>query len=168
MPRRALMIIAPEDFRDEEYDEPRRMLEEAGIGVVTASLTSAAVSKAGRRQRVDITLDECGSNYDAIVFVGGPGATLYFRHSKAHMLAQEMEHEGKVLAAICIAPSVLANAGVLKGKRVTSWPSQKVNLREHGAEWVDEPVVVDGKVVTANGPDASRAFGSAIAKLLTS
>ncbi|MEM3519623.1 MAG: DJ-1/PfpI family protein, partial [Candidatus Hadarchaeales archaeon] len=104
---------------------------------------------------------------DAIIFVGGSGSSLYFNDPTALAIAKEAFTKKKVVGAICIAPVILANAGVLKGKNATVWDGEFVEKIERGgAKFVNRPVVVDGNVVTANGPQAAREFGRAIAKLL--
>ena len=101
-------------------------------------------------------------DYDAVIFVGGVGAKEYFESEAAHKLAREADEKEKIVAAICIAPSILANAGILKGKKATAYPSEKTNLEAKGAVFVDENVVVDGRIITANGPGAAAEFGEAI------
>ncbi|MFH1107299.1 MAG: DJ-1/PfpI family protein [Candidatus Micrarchaeota archaeon] len=166
---KVLMVVAPKNFRDEEYYHPRQVFENSGIKVVTVSTEREALSKFGARQKTDWKTHEVRQeDYDAVVFVGGSGATVYFNDRTAHALAKSFFDAGKVTAAICIAPSILANAGVLQGKRATCFESEAENLKSRGAEYTGEPVTVDGKVVTANGPAAAKDFGEAVAKLLLS
>jgi len=107
-----------------------------------------------------------------VVFVGGPGATEYVDDAQAHKVAQDAVAQDKVLAAICIAPEILAKAGVLKEKKATVWSSVadrgpiKV-LEDGGAEYVDQNVVQDGKMITANGPAAAKDFGKTIVEVLS-
>lgn len=165
---RVVMVIAPEVFRDEEYALPKRVLEASGHEVVTASTrTGTCVGKLGMRAEATLTVaDAAAESWDAVVFVGGGGAAVYFDDPDAHALARRAVGEGAVLAAICIAPSITAHAGLLGGTRATAFPSQREDLVAHGAAWTDEAVTVDGLVVTANGPEAAEAFGAAIADLL--
>ena len=120
---KVLLIVAPVDFRDEEAFEPKRALEERGVEVVVASRgTKVAKGKLGGELKVDVELNDVQvDEYDAVVFAGGPGARTYFDYQKARELAKQAVEKGKVLAAICIAPQILARAGLLKGKRATVW-----------------------------------------------
>jgi len=166
--KKALFVIAPKGFRDEEFQVPTTMLKAQGCKVTVASLTTAvARGMLGARVKPDIALaDVKAADYDLVVFVGGVGARVYFDHPGAHAVAKQAAAAGKLVGAICIAPSVLARAGLLKGKRATAWPSQRRDLVAHGAKWDDGPVVKDGKIVTANGPRAARRFGQALIEAL--
>lgn len=163
-----VMVIAPEIFRDEEYAEPKAVLEAAGATVVTASTEPRqCIGKLGMHAAATISVaDAAQRDWDAAVFVGGGGAQIFFDDPSAHALARQALASGAVLAAICIAPSVLARAGLLRGVLATAFPSQRDDLIAHGAIWSDGPVVVQGRVVTANGPEAAAEFGRRIAGLL--
>jgi protease I len=163
-----LMLIAPEIFRDEEYAHPKEVLEERGADVVTASVAPGpARGKLGMLARAEIALtDADADDYDAVVFVGGAGAEVFFDDTAAHALAREMRVQGKLISAICIAPSILARAGLLQGHRATSFPSRKDDLIAHGAVYTGEPVEIDGSIITANGPEAAYEFGEALADAL--
>ena len=162
------MVIAPKNFRDEEYFYTKDELVRAGHKVVVASLEDTAVSAVENKEVVvDLLLDECDvADYDAVVFVGGGGATCYFENEKAKEMAYQTFEQGKVIAGICVAPRILAEADVLDGKKATCWSSEKEILEDCGAEVVEGHVVVDENVVTADGPDASREFGRKISELL--
>lgn len=99
-------------------------------------------------------------NYDAIVFVGGGGAKEYFNDSIAHKIVKESIAKGKVLAAICIAPNILANAGVLKDKKPTCFYPK--NIIEKGAIYSGKTVEQDGKIITAEDPHVAQDFAKAI------
>ena len=163
---KALFIIAPKDFRDEELLEPKELLDESNVQTVIASKgVEAATGSLGAMVEVDIDYKDANpEDYDAIVFVGGSGSKIYFEDETAFNLARK----AKVLAAICIAPSILANAGLLKGKKATAFKSEQHNLEQQGTEFTGEPVTVFENIVTASGPAAAREFGEAILKLLSS
>lgn len=164
---KALFIIAPENFKDEEYFTPKSILEGNNIEVVTASLEAEATSVAGKKQKVDVLLDQATTDYDAIVFIGGAGASVYFDNAKAHSLAKEFNSQGKIVAAICIAPVTLANSGVLQGKKATVWNGDYVSkLEAGGATYTGEDVTVDGNIITANGPGAAQEFGNKLVEKL--
>lgn len=168
--KKVAMIIAPNNFRDEELFVPKEILEKSGAKVFVVSKdVSEARGMLGGRAKVEIDLKDLNvDDFDAIVFVGGTGASIYFDDKKALEIAKRAFEKNKVLAAICIAPSILANAGVLEGKRATAFPSEEENLKEKGAIYTDEDVTVDGKIVTAKGPFAAEKFGREIARLLSS
>ncbi len=165
---KVLMIIAPKNFRDEELFHTKEELEKEGHDITIASTTTEeATGMLGGKVKPEITIDKVDVNeYDAIVFVGGSGASIYFENEKAKEIAKKAYETGKVVGAICIAPSILANAEILKNKMATCWPSEETNLLAKGASYTGEPVTVDGKIITANGPTAARNFGRTIAKLL--
>lgn len=163
-----VMVIAPEIFRDEEYAEPKHVLEARGAHVVTASSAPGPCrGKLGMTAMAHIGLAEAlRAPWDAVVFVGGGGAALFFDDPEAHALATAAAARGAITAAICIAPSTLARAGLLAHRRATAFASQRDDLEAHGAIWTGEPVTVDGIFITANGPEAATAFGETIADAL--
>ncbi len=166
--KKVLMVVAPETFRDEEYLHPKEVLESRGAVVETASVRPGiCTGKLGATAHATLAVSQAEArDYDAVVFVGGAGARVYFDDPAAHALARGARQEDRVLAAICIAPSILANVGLLAGWSATAFESERANLEAHGALWSDGPVCVQDRTVTANGPEAARAFGEAIADLL--
>ncbi|MEM4202232.1 MAG: DJ-1/PfpI family protein [Candidatus Hadarchaeum sp.] len=167
--KKVLLIIAPENFRDEELLHTKEELERAGVATVVASSKRGEVrGMLGATVTPEITLDQVRvDDYDGIVFVGGSGSAVYFKDKKAISIAGEAFKKDKKVGAICIAPVVLANAGVLKGKRATVFPGEYVQkIVSGGAIYQEKAVVIDGNVITANGPSAAREFGRAIAKAL--
>ena len=113
--------------------------------------------------KVDITLDQINvADYDTILFIGGPGCYAYYDDSTAHKIAQEAVAQGKILGAICAAPGILSNAGVLKGKRATMFTDDG-SLAKGGATYTGKGVEIDGKIITATGPQTAKAWGEAIA-----
>jgi protease I len=168
MGKKVLMIIAPSDFRDEELLEPKKIFEKNKIAVTIASKgTKVATGMLGAKVNVDADIEDINvSDYDAIIFVGGVGSSIYFNDSTAHQIAREAYKKGKIVGAICIAPSTLANAGILKGKKVTSWPSEKTNIEQKGGIHTGKGVERDGNIITANGPQSAKDFGNEILKAL--
>lgn len=166
--KNVLMIIAPENFRDEELFDTKSVLEAAGAAVTIASKgVSEAKGALGGKASVDKDIEDVNvADYDAVVFVGGPGAAVYFDDETVLSIAKASAEQGKVTAAICIAPSILANAGVLDGRKATCFSSEKGNLEEKGADYTGDDVTVDGLIITANGPRAAKKFGQEIAKAL--
>lgn len=162
------MIIAPQNFRDEEFLEPKKIFEENKIQVSVCSKGVAEASgMLGARVKVDIDLMQAKpDDYDALVFVGGSGSSIYFNNQVALTLAKNAVYQNKVVAAICIAPSILANAGVLQEKKATAFPTEADNLKTKGANFVFQTVVEDGNIITAAGPEAAKVFGQTIVKML--
>lgn len=169
---KSLFIIAPTGFQNKEYSVPKEILETAEIEVITASKTGGtAKSSSGATVQATHNLSQVQvSDYDAIVFIGGPGAVIYQHDYEAHKIAQDAFNQNKILAAICIAPTILAHAGVLQNKKATVWngdSQQGKLLQSKGANFTNESVTVDSKIITANGPDAAEEFGKKILRLLT-
>jgi protease I len=120
-----LMIVAAEGFRDEELLEPKKILEGYNANVKIASKkVSVARGKLGARVKVDYDIDDViVQDYNAVIFIGGPEASIYFDDETAHSIAREALEEDEVVGAICIAPVILANAGILRGKKATVFSS---------------------------------------------
>lgn len=172
--KKLLMIIAFKDFKDEEYFIPREILEKAGAEIKVASTKKGtALGTSGGEVNVDLDIDEVMTDdYDGIIFIGGPGAFNHLDNFQCHRIAKEAKEKDKVLAAICIGPAILAKAGVLQGKKATVWSSAldksaiKI-LEEGGAQYQDQEVVVDRKIVTASGPQAAEEFGNKLVEILS-
>jgi len=190
--KKIAMIIAFRDFRDEEYFVPKDILEGAGVEIKTVSTQEGtAIGADGGEVEIDLLISEINiaefadlqsksshnsiqsiSSFNGIVFIGGPGALKYLDNEDSYKLARDTIAQDKVLAAICISPVILAKAGVLEGKKATVWSSPMDKepirtLKDYGAVYQDMPVVVDGKVITGNGPAAAKRFAEAIVMLLT-
>jgi deglycase len=167
--RKVLMVIAKNKFRDEEYLEPRKALESEGaIITVACSSLGTAEGMLGLRVKPDALIgDVKESDYDGIVFVGGGGSREYFDSPVAHALARSFYGHGKLTSAICIAPAILANAGLLKEKKATSFPSSEEILKSGGAVFTLNEVVVDDKIITGVGPEAAKRFGEKLVEVLS-
>jgi protease I len=166
--KKALFIIAAQDFQDQEFSRPFSALSQEGVAVTVASTVEGeATGMNGAKARVDIQLKDAKvDDYDAIVFIGGSGTTQYVDDPLAHSIAQDAVKKKKLLAAICMGPLVLANAGVLKGKKATVFPSLAEPFRQKGAKYTGASVERDGRIITADGPDSASAFGEEINKAL--
>jgi protease I len=168
---RVLMIIAPEDFRDEELLEPKHILTEAGAKVTVASTAAGEASgMLGAKVTPDAVVNNVKSaDYHAVVVVGGMGSpTHLWNNAHIHQLLKETHAAGRVVGGICLSGAVLANAGVLKGKKATVWATDEslAALSGGGASYVKDHVVHDGNVVTADGPEAATQFGNTLVKAL--
>lgn len=168
------LIIAEQVFRDEEYEKPKDILEEKGIRVLTASTTLVkAFGKLGMVVKPDILVKDLRDQaLDALIFIGGGGSSQYFNDETAHQLAKSFNQPGKIVGAICIAPVILANAGLLKGRKATVFPDGKDALKAGGATYTGSQIEIDRSksnqavVITGCGPEAATAFGEALAELL--
>jgi len=172
--KKILLVIAFTDYQDLEYKGTKQALKKAGAKVeVASSSLGTARGKMGAETKIDVLINEVDvTPYQAIVFIGGPGTTEYVNSEDAHRVVQETVKKGKVLAAICMAPLVLAKAGALKDKKATVWTSEiddsmAKDLTAAGAEFVDQSVVTDGQLVTGNDPEVTEEFAQAIIKVLT-
>lgn len=163
--KRALFVLYNR-FQEDEYSIPRAILEQLSVSVtVTSSTLDVKTGTGGVKVQPDLLLgDVYGGDYDAIVFVGGMQYEI--DNLDAQRIAQEAVSEGKLVAAICIAPLTLARAGLVEGKRVTA--ATKWNeLEEAGAiVLTGASVERDGLIITADGPARSRKFGETIATAL--
>jgi len=166
--KRAVLIVASENFRDEELFETKRVLDAAAVQTTIASTKTGFIrGMLGNIAETGILVNQLRvDDYDAIVFIGGSGAAEYFENPVALNIAREAASKGKILAAICIAPTVLANAGVLKGVRSTAFLSEREKLVQGGAIYTGAPVERDRFIITGSGPAASVQFGRAIADAL--
>jgi protease I len=166
--KRAALIVGRENFRDEELFETRRVLTDAGVNTVVASTKLGAIrGMLGGVAGATILVNELRvDDYDAIIFIGGAGALEYFESRVAWNIAREAVQKRKILGAICIAPAILANAGLLKGVRVTGFPTEQDRLQRAGALYTGVPVERDGLIITGDGPMAAVLFGRAIADTL--
>jgi protease I len=166
--KKAVMIIARDNFRDEELLEPKEILERNGIEVKVASTTlDYAKGMLGAKVKPDILVSDVNArDFDAIVFIGGQGASQYWDDPVAHRLAREGISANRIVAAICIAPVTLAKAGILKGKRATVWSSEASQLKAAGSKYTGQPVEKDGNIITAAGPFAAQGFGEELVKAL--
>lgn len=170
---KVLFIIANVGYQDHEYQKTKEILENSGIKVfTTAKNLGVAKGKFNSQTKIDLTLDEVNvNNYDAIIFIGGPGAYSYQKDESAHKLAKEAINKNKLLAAICIAPTILAYAGVLKNKNATVWNGdgkQEILFKELNINYTGDTVTIDGNIITANGPPTAEEFAKTILQKISS
>lgn len=171
-----LLIIGAQGYQPLEYGVTRDVLEKAGIKVVVASDktgTACSMYTDGPYSTapVDILLSDVkAQDYDGIFIVGG--AVLKALDTQTvHTLVQEIYKLNRPVGAICISPRILAKAKILEGKSATGWNDDgllNAIFKMYHVNYVQKPVVVDGKIITANGPQAAQEFGNAIIKILNS
>ena len=165
-----VLMIATDGFEQDELFKPRQALLDAGVAVTLASIKTDAIqgvvndSEKGESITPDLTIEDVDTDdYDALVLPGGVGNPDKMRlQERAVEIVTEFMEDDKIVAAICHAPWLLAEADVVDGRRVTSWPSVRTDLENAGADVVDEAVVVDGNLITSRKPDDIPAFNKAI------
>lgn len=165
-----MAILVEEDFEDAEVLEPLRTLKDSGARVVVIGSGSSQVYN-GRRGALiesEIVADEASAQqFDAVIVPGGYAPDRMRMHQPMINFVRQACDMGKIVAAICHGPVLLISADVVRGRRVTSWPSVAIDLRNAGATWIDEPVVRDGNIITsrklADLPSFSQEIARAIA-----
>jgi len=169
--KKVLFIITPLNFRDEELFEPKKILEESGIKTTVSSVErNECIGMLGARVTPEKVVREVNPDeYDAVVVVGGSGSPRLADYPEVLVLLRRFAEKNKLIAAICLGPTVLAKAGILKGHKATVFPTDWsiAVLTQNGCDYVDEGVVVDGKIITAKGPKFARLFGEKIKEELT-
>jgi protease I len=166
---KSVVLIIPQDqFQDIEFNGVREALNKAGFKVQVASESlGESHGMLGGVARPDMTLDDINvRNFDAVVFVGGMGSMQYWNNAVAKDLAKKAFDNNRVVAAICLAPVTLANAGILKGRRATVSFSAQGKLESQGANYTGRLVEVDGNIITGSGPDSTVDFAREIIKAL--
>jgi protease I len=168
-----IAILATDGFEQAELMEPRRALDEAGatthvIAPKGGKIKGWKVKEWGDTVDVDKTLDDAkAQEYDALVLPGGVMNPDHLRmEPKAVSFVKDFVATGRTVAVICHGPWTLVEAGVVKGKTMTSWPSVKTDLKNAGANWVDEEVVTDGQFISSRKPDDLPAFNRALIEAL--
>ena len=164
-----VLIMATDRFEESELFGPREILLGAGAKVVLASPEAREImgtvhDEPGKRITPDLTIGEVrADDYHALLLPGGVSNPDQLRAKpEAIALIRAFADAGKPVAAICHAPWLLVEANVLRGKRATSWPSIRTDLRNAGAEVVDEAAVTDGNIITSRNPDDVPAFTAAL------
>ena len=187
-----LLIIASEGYQPTEYGHTRKALEAAGIRVLVASdaegtahakpithIPKECDSKCAKDlqerdafETVEVNIDLTAvdiNNYDGIFIIGGPGAMQFLDNQALYKIMRDFAKTGKPYGAICVSPRILGNAGLLEKKNATGWNGDQ-QLEElfaqFKADYIKQSVVIDGLLITADGPHAAAEFGGAIVKLL--
>ena len=167
---RRVAVLAEEGFEDSELVEPVRAMrdEDARVVIVGSGTRTIYGGKRGKAKvTADATADQVSVNgFDAIIIPGGYAPDKMRLHQPMVDLVKQFFDAGKPVAAICHGPQLLISADVVRGRRVTSWPSIAVDLRNAGADWVDQPVVQDGNLITARKPSDIPRFNKAIISAL--
>ena len=170
-----ILIVATDGFEESELFGPRELLIDQGAEVKLASpelkpIQATVHDDPGKTIRPDMTIEDAdAAEFDALILPGGVRNPDALRtNSAAIALIREFASAGKPVAAICHGPWLLVEADLVRGRTVTSWPSIRTDLRNAGANVVDEPAVVDGNIVTSRKPDDVEAFTNALVRLIES
>ena len=158
-------ILVADGFEQVEMTEPRAALQNAGADTKIVSVKSGQVqgmhhADKGDKFNVDQTLDDADpAEFDALLIPGGLMNPDTLRSTpEALKFTRHFFEEGKPVAAICHGPWVLIDAGVVRGRTLTSWPAIKTDVQNAGGNWVDKEVVVDNGLITSRKPDDIPAF----------
>ncbi len=167
--KKIAIFIASKNFEDEEYFIPLQVFSFSGVESVTFSdKKGTAIGVSGGEAEIEREIDDFSAEeFSAVVLVGGPGCLKSFDNMKTYQVLKSAVKTGCLIGAICIAPAVLANAGILEGVRSTVWSSVMDKsairlLKEKGAIYEDLPLVKDNMFITANGPQAAEEFARAV------
>jgi protease I len=170
-----VLIVATDGFEESELFGPREILIERGAEVILASpdlkpIQATVHDDPGKTIRPDILVgDANAAEYDALLLPGGVRNPDALRTDKAVIaLIRAFDEAGKPVAAICHGPWLLVEAGLVRGRTITSWPSIRTDLENAGGTVVDEPVVVDGNIITSRKPDDVEPFTKAIIEAVES
>jgi len=172
--RRVAFLVAPEGIEQVELTEPWKAVKDAGAQPELVSTKAGDVQAFDHLDKadtflVDRVVDEASAgDYDALVLPGGVANPDALRMVlEAVRFAKSFFTQGKLVAAICHAPWTLIEADVVRGRRMTSWPSLQTDLRNAGAQWVDEQLVLDQNLITSRKPDDLPVFCSALVEQLS-
>ena len=168
-----MLIVATDGFEESELFGPRQILQERGADVLLASLKRDPIQATvhddpGKTIRPDLLIgDARADDFDALVLPGGVRNPDQLRmHGEVIDLINAFAAQDKPIAAICHGPWLLVEADLLRGRTATSWPSIRTDLRNAGANVVDQPAVTDGNIVTSRNPDDVEAFTDALIALV--
>ena len=166
-------ILVTDGFEQVELTGPRTALEEAGVITRLLSDKKGQVQGFNHFQKadlfdVDMTFDKANADeFDAILLPGGAVNAGSIRHNKdAQRIVRQIDQHGKPIAVICHAPWLLISAGLVKGKRMTSWPSLEDDIEKAGGMWIDAEVVADGNWVSSRKPEDIPAFNAKFRQVL--
>jgi len=165
-----IIILAEEGFEDVELIEPLRAMKNEGAKV---TIVGSGLKETYRGKKVTATVRADASaemikveDFDAVIVPGGYAPDKMRLHQSMIDLVRKANEANKVIAAICHGPQLLISADIVRGRRLTSWPSIAVDLKNAGAEWIDLPVVRDGNIITSRRPADVPRFNKAIIEAL--
>ncbi|MEO0123577.1 MAG: DJ-1/PfpI family protein [candidate division WOR-3 bacterium] len=164
-----LIVIAHNDFRDEEFKEPFELLKNSGFKVVIASTdTTPAMGMMGMVVKPEILISQVNpDSFVALIIAGGIGCRELWDDKILHSIINSFYEKNKIVAAICIAPIVLARAGILKDKKVTVYPGVADEIKPHCREYTGRDIEICGNVITGSGPQAAKDFAKSILEAIS-
>lgn len=169
--KKVLFIVAPDKFRDEEYFQSKVMIQAKGIEILTAAKGNpeeVTGIKGGKARPEEVTWESLKTlDVDGVVIIGGETSDVYLDDKYLQDVIKHFANQGKVIAAICMTPAILAKAGLLKGKKCTADQSVASFMKEYGADLQDEDLVVDKNFITAKSVAVALKFGKLIADMVT-
>lgn len=173
IPDARVLIVATDGFEEWELFGPRQILQDRGAEVVLAApkrdpIQATVHDDPGKTIRPDLTVDEAvADDFDALILPGGVRNPDHLRTNvRVIQLIKDFAEQGKPIGAICHGPWLLVEADLLRGRTATSWPSIRTDLRNAGANVVDEPAVTDGNIVTSRNPQDVEEFTRAVIDLV--
>ncbi|MDR3611805.1 MAG: DJ-1/PfpI family protein [Ignavibacteriaceae bacterium] len=155
-------------FNEEEFFITKGFLEKNGYkSFIASDARNMCEGTNGKKFQADLRLENIrANNFAGVILIGGKGAKEYWNNTKLHKIINEFNTNKKIIGAICIAPVILANAGLLYGKRATCFYEVKQDLSQPFINYMEWPVVVDKNIITANGPKSSFEFAESILYML--
>ena len=163
-----LFFLLSQDFNEEEYNTIKSRLEKAGKQVfITSDAHTVCVGANGMKVRADVDLFNINAkNFSAIVLIGGKGSKDYWDNETLHKIARNFQSAGKIVAAICSAPIILARAGLLTNIPATCWSEDKNELIKLGINYNDRSVISERGIITSDGPRSAEQFAETILNLI--
>ena len=171
--KKAAIIIASKNFRDEEYFVTKEVLEKRGIQVKTVCDRVKAIGKFGGEAEADILINDLNTDeFDAIIFAGGSGAIELLDNEMTYLAIRKAMIMKKIIAAICIAPTILAKAGILAGKKATVWSTDMDKsairiIQLNDGIYERASIVVDENIITGENAEYAQEFAETIVNELT-
>lgn len=169
--KKVVFVVASEGYQPIEYSVPKKLLEQAGITVLTASNKLApAIAKDGSTTVVDYLIKDIPiDTIDGVFIVGGPGAMEHLNNNSMYQVLKQAISQNKKIGAICISSRILAQSGILAGKQATGWNGDNELsgiFKQYNVHYKPQEVVRDENILTATGPDAAREYGEQIISMI--
>ena len=162
--KKVVLVVPPQQYADTELIDTQRIFKDAGVTTTIASSKFGALQgMLGALTASDVTLDNLKvEDYDAVVFIGGPGVAEFINNPAALKVAREAYAMGRIVAAIGSAPAILSNAGILRGMRATGPVQQREQMKKAGAQFTGRAVERDGLIITANDSTVAAQFAGEV------
>jgi protease I len=163
-----LLFLPAKDFNEEEYSIVRKLLLKYGKNVfITSDDNYVCSGSKGMKVKSDTSFNNINiKNFAALILVGGKGSEAYWDNENLHTIVRKFNDANKVIGAICLAPIILAKAGILRNKTATCYNNDKSELINLGIDYQDRAVVIDKNIVTSNGSQSAAQFTEAVLHLI--